>query len=129
MDLIPILINLDKKTSASKNGILIPIEDYQLKMDIKRIFFIYGFDEDISKNERAAHGHYDSLEYLIAINGSFDVIIEDMNGKIYTFNLDSRDKALFIPKRHFLLIKNITQNAIVLAICNNNLDESDIYTK
>ena len=45
----PYLITLEIKKNE-KSGFLIPINNFELDMDIKRIFYIYGFTENIEKN-------------------------------------------------------------------------------
>lgn len=122
----PILIILDKKINDLKKGTLIAVEDYDFNIEIKRVFFIYDFDEDYTKNIRGGHGHFDANEILINVNGYVEIETENNNYK-NTFILDSPEKALFFPKNNKLVMKNFSKDSILLVLCDKNFKDDKVY--
>ena len=68
------LINLDI-IKTEKPGVLVPINDIkkELDMDVKRVFYIYGFTENIQSNNRGYHAHENTKQVLINIRGSVNI--------------------------------------------------------
>ena len=67
-------------------------EKRHIPFDIKRIYYLYDMPAGA---ERGGHAHYESTEVIIAINGSFNVILKcGKEEKI--FFLNERNKGLFV---------------------------------
>ena len=71
----PYIINLNTKKNE-KPGFLIPIDDFEVDMKIKRIFYIYGFTDNIDKNNRGYHAHETTKQVLINIKGSVNIFFK-----------------------------------------------------
>ena len=66
------------KVLGDHRGQLVAIEgNNDILFDIKRVFYIYGTQKDVS---RGNHAHYKTKQYLITVNGSCRVTLD--NGKI-----------------------------------------------
>lgn len=71
------LINLPKIEDTRGN--LSVIENNVISFEIKRVYYLYDFP---SGAERGGYAHKEQLEFLIALSGSFDVVLN--NGKDIT---------------------------------------------
>jgi hypothetical protein len=125
MALTPYIISLTEKINE-KPGKLVAINDYDFNINIKRIFYIYGFGENIENNKRGYHGHKNTTQYLIALNGSLTInTINDKSIKT-TFILDVPNMALCIPPNNLIELTNISNDGVILALCDTTFKE-DIY--
>ena len=66
---------IELKTYTDERGSLNSI-DRALPFDIKRIYYIYNVNESLN---RGGHRHFETVEGLICMNGTFTVLID--NGK------------------------------------------------
>lgn len=122
------LINLDI-IKTEKPGVLVPINDIkkELDMDVKRVFYIYGFTENIQSNNRGYHAHENTKQVLINIRGSVNIKVRKAKSKIEnTFVLDEPNKVLIVPPFNFIKMENFTPESIFLVLCDNVFSE-DIY--
>ena len=125
MSLTTYIVLLKEKINE-KTGKLVAINDYDFNINIKRIFYIYGFGENIENNKRGYHGHKNTTQYLIALNGSLN--INTINDKCIssTFILNTPNIALCIPPNNLIELNNISNDGIILALCDTTF-EVDIY--
>ena len=116
MKLIDISTNIDARGSltAIEGGIDIPF-------DIKRVFYIYGTQKDVS---RGNHAHYKTKQYLITVNGSCRVTLD--NGKTkQTFDLDEPSKGLFQDALIWGTMHDFSDDCVLLILANEYYNESD----
>lgn len=114
------LISLPKITD--KRGSLSVIEQNQhIPFDIQRIFYLY----DIATGEsRGGHAHKDCHQFLIALNGSFEVLIDDGETK-QIIALTEPHQGLHIPPMIWAEELNFSQGAICLVLASLPYAESD----
>jgi hypothetical protein len=93
----------------------------QLPFRIKRTYWIY----DVPGGEiRGSHAFKEQQEFIIALSGSFDVILNDgLEEKKYTLNRSYY--GLYIPKMYWRRLENFSTNSLALIISDRNFDESD----
>ena len=84
------IITIPKNENPSGNYAI--IEGDTLPFDIKRVYYLYDIPSDA---ERGGHSHIEQREFLIAVSGSFDVILND-GTEIETVTLNKPDKGLLI---------------------------------
>jgi len=124
---LPSIITLCEKTDSNRPGKLIAINDYEIRMPIKRIFYLYDFDKDVSINKRGCHAHKNTRQILIMLNGSVDIITKHLITKEeLTFRLTSPIMALDLPANNYIDLLNYTENAVMIALCDE-IFENDIY--
>jgi hypothetical protein len=122
----PYLVTFEIKKNE-KPGVLVPINDFELDMNIKRIFYIYGFTENVEQNNRGYHAHETTKQVLININGSVNIITKCAGIETEkTFILDKPNMALIVPPHNFIRMDNFSQDAIFLVLCDTVFSE-DIY--
>jgi dTDP-4-dehydrorhamnose 3,5-epimerase-like enzyme len=114
------LINLPKIEDPRGNLTFVE-EKNHIPFDIKRVYWIY----DVPGGEvRGGHAYKKSDEFIIALSGSFDVIIED--GKTRkNYSLNRSYYGLYIPRLHWRTIENFSTNALALTLSSTLYDVND----
>ena len=88
---------------------------------IKRIYWIY----DVPGGEgRGGHAYKENQEFIVALSGSFDVIIDDCKEKeIVTLNRSYY--GLYVPKGFWREINNFSTNSLALILSSTEYDKYD----
>jgi len=113
------LINLPK--IEDPRGNLSVIEKDVIPFEIKRVYYLYDVP---SGAERGGHSHKQQKEFLIALSGSFDVILND--GKTEKkVTLNKPNQGLLIETGIWRELKNFSSGAVCLVIASDIFDEDD----
>jgi len=111
------IIDLNKISDI--RGELVVIEKI-LPFDIKRVFFINGRENF----DRGGHKHKKNRQALLCINGS--CIVECNNGmKKEEFILDTSTKCLIVEPEDWHIMKNFSNDSILLVLASENYDKED----
>ena len=110
------------KVLGDHRGQLVVIEGKDdVPFDIKRVFYIYGTQKD---TPRGNHSHYKTKQYLIAVNGSCKVTLD--NGKTkQTFSLDEPDKGLFQDALIWGTMHDFSDDCVLLVFADNRYKSED----
>lgn len=88
---------------------------------IQRTYWIY----DVPGGEnRGGHAYKLTNEFIIAISGGFDVIVDDGREK-KKFTLNRSYYGLYIPKGLWHQIENFSTNSLALEFADTKFDKSD----
>lgn len=111
---------MDKlKTHTDKRGSLTLVESgHEIPFDITRAYWIYDVPAD---KERGKHANKISYQYLVAVNGSVDICLEDINGRT-AYHLDSKEKGLLIPPLTWNELTNFSKDAVLLVLASHSYD-------
>lgn len=103
-------------------GNLAVIEELDvIPFKIERCHWIYDVP---GGGGREGHAYHRNQEFIVALSGSFDVIVHD--GKCSrTFALNRSYHGLYIPRMHWRELTNFSTNAVVFVISSTHFDESD----
>lgn len=102
-------------------GNLAFIQEGTVPYALKRIYYLFDVP---SGAERGGHSHIAQHEILIALSGSFDVVLDDGAAqKTYTLNRPS--KGLHIVEGIWRELKNFSSGAVCLVIAQDIFDEND----
>ena len=104
-----------------RRGNLSVIEKNCLSFDIKRVYYLYDVP---SGAYRGGHSHIAQLEFLIALSGSFEVVLQD-GTKTKRVMLNRPDKGLFIPTGIWRELENFSSGAVCLVLASDVFDEND----
>jgi oxalate decarboxylase/phosphoglucose isomerase-like protein (cupin superfamily) len=117
---IPEIINLPK--ILDKRGNLSFSENSrQIPFAIKRTYWIY----DVPGGEfRGGHAYKENEEFIVALSGSFDVVLDDGQGK-QTFSLNRSYYGLYVPKLYWREMNNFSTNSLALVVSNTEYDADD----
>ena len=93
----------------------------QIPFDIKRTYWIY----DVPGGEiRGSHAFKDSHEFIIALSGSFEVILNDGKKEI-KYSLNRSYYGLYIPNMLWRRIENFSTNSLALVVSSVPYDGTD----
>jgi hypothetical protein len=116
----PALINLPKFLDLRGNLSFIE-EDTHLPFKIKRVYWIY----DVPGGEhRGGHAFRETEELIVALSGSFDVVLNDGKEEL-RFNLNRSYFGVLIPKMLWRMLENFSTNSLALIIASTEYSESD----
>lgn len=102
-------------------GNLAVIEKDVLPYSIKRVYYLFDVPSDAY---RGGHAHKAQLEFLIAVSGSFEVVLD--NGKTKeTIMLNKPDKGLLIPTGVWRELQNFSAGSVCLVLASDEFDEND----
>jgi hypothetical protein len=91
--------------------------------DIARVYYLY----DVPGGEsRGGHAHRGLEQFIIAVSGSFDVILRDG----YTekrFFLNRSYFGLYVPRMIWRELENFSSGSVCLVMASHRFDESDYY--
>jgi hypothetical protein len=114
------LIDLPKFLDSRGNLSFIE-EDKNVPFTINRCYWIY----DVPGGEaRGGHSYYENQEIIIALSGSFDVVLNDgKNEKI--FSLNRSYYGLHVPKGVWRHMENFSTNALGFIVASTAFNEED----
>ena len=102
-------------------GNLSIIENDIIPFDIKRVYYLYDVP---SGSERGGHAHKNLKQFLIALSGSFDVILKDgIENK--TITLNKPNEGLLINPGIWRELNNFSSGSVCLVIASEVYIEDD----
>jgi hypothetical protein len=110
------------KISDPRGNLTFLQEFDHVPFEIKRVFWTY----DVPGGEkRGGHAYFQQHELIIALSGSFDVVITDNYGKCKTYSLNRSNYGLFIPAKNWRHMENFSTNAFGLHLSSSKYHEDD----
>lgn len=105
-----------------KRGNLSIIEEYKnIPFKIARTYWIY----DVPGGEaRGGHAYKENQEFIVALSGSFDVILDDGQKK-KTFSLNRSYYGLYVPKGIWREMNNFSTNSLALILASTPYNADD----
>ena len=102
-------------------GNIAVVEKNTIPFDIKRVYYLYDIP---STARRGGHAHKEQIELLVALSGSFDVILKDGRDS-KTVTLNKPDKGLVIPRNTWRELENFSSGAVCLVLASDVFEEED----
>lgn len=93
----------------------------QIPFEIKRAYWIYDVP---GGKDRGGHAYKDNQEFIVALSGSFDVVLDDGHNK-QTFTLNRSYCGLLVPKGMWRTMTNFSTNSLALVLSSTEYDEND----
>lgn len=93
----------------------------QIPFEIKRTYWIYDVP---GGEERGSHAFIKSNEFIVALSGSFDVILNDGENKI-KYSLNRSYNGLYVPNLFWRKLENFSTNSLALIVSSIEYDEKD----
>lgn len=114
------IINLPKIIDSRGN--LSIIEEFKnIPFKIERTYWIY----DVPGGEkRGGHAYKENQELIVALSGSFDVILDDGNQR-KTFSLNRSYYGLYVPKGLWREMDNFSTNSLALVLASTSYNAND----
>ncbi len=102
-------------------GNLSVVERDIIPFEMKRVYYLYDVPAGA---ERGGHAHIDQVELLIALSGSFEVVMKDGNSE-RTVTLNKPYAGLVIPTGIWRELQNFSSGSVCLVIASDVFAESD----
>jgi hypothetical protein len=109
------------KIEDSRGNLSFVEEEKHCPFKIRRVYWIY----DVPGGEfRGSHAFKESEEFIVAISGSFDVILHD--GTVERkFSLNRSYYGLYVPKMVFRKLDNFSTNSLALILASTTYNDND----
>ena len=114
------IIQLPKITDPRGNLSIIE-QIKQIPFVIKRVHWIYDVPGGL---DRGGHAFKETEEFIVALSGSFDVVIDDGERK-QVFSLNRSYFGLYVPKGMWRTMTNFSTNSLALVLSSTEYDEKD----
>ena len=115
------LISLPKITDLRGN-LSFAEGNNHIPFKIERVFWVY----DVPGGEdRGGHAFKNTEEFIIALSGSFDVVLDDGKGNEQTYHLNRSYYGLYVPKMMWREMENFSTNSLALVLSSTPFDEAD----
>jgi oxalate decarboxylase/phosphoglucose isomerase-like protein (cupin superfamily) len=96
--------------------------DNHIPFKIKRTYWIY----DVPGGEaRGGHAYRETEEFIVALSGSFDVILDSGNGEKVRYHLNRSYKGLYVPKMVWREMDNFSTNSLALITASTPYNQAD----
>ena len=106
---------------CDSRGNLSVIEGDTIPFEFKRVYYLYDVP---SGAERGGHSHKDQKEFLIALSGSFDVILNDGSNQT-KITLNKPNFGLLIPTGIWRELENFSSGSVCLVLASEKFSEDD----
>lgn len=104
-----------------RRGNLSVLEGNVIPFTMKRIYYLYDIP---SGAKRGGHSHKVQQEFLIALSGSFEVILNDGKDKM-TVILNKPNEGLLIPNGIWRELKSFSSGSVCLVVASDLFEEAD----
>jgi hypothetical protein len=119
-DSTPKIITL-KKILDPRGNLSIIESGKELEFPFQRVYWIY----DVPGGEiRGGHAYKSLFEFIVALSGSFDVVLND-GEKGTKYHLNRSYYGLYIPKMYWRHMENFSTNSVALIVADQNYDGQD----
>jgi dTDP-4-dehydrorhamnose 3,5-epimerase-like enzyme len=116
----PTIIDIPKVTDPRGNLSYIESNGI-IPFEIQRVFYLYDVPAD---SERGGHSHHKAWQLLIAVAGSFDVVLDNgFEQRRHTLNRPY--KGLLIPPGYWRTMDNFSSGSVCMVVTNVKYDEAD----
>lgn len=116
------LIELPK--IADPRGNLTFIEgNHHIPFDIRRVYYLYDVPGGAA---RGGHAHKALSQLIIAMSGSFDVILDE-GGEKKRFHLNRSYQGLYVCPMMWRELDNFSSGSVCMVLASNIYEESDYY--
>ncbi|TDX09268.1 sugar 3,4-ketoisomerase [Flavobacterium sp. S87F.05.LMB.W.Kidney.N] len=94
----------------------------QIPFEIKRTFWTY----DVPGGEvRGGHAYKNQEEVIIALSGSFDVVITNLDGSTEKISLNRSYYGLYLPAKTWRHMENFSTNSLALHVSSETFSHED----
>lgn len=100
--------------SVIENSCLLPY-------DIQRVYYIYDIPSGVV---RGGHSHKVCQEFIVALSGSFEVILKDGTNENRVL-LNRPDRGLLIPTGIWRELENFSSGSVCLVLASEKYSEDD----
>ncbi|NBK99034.1 MAG: WxcM-like domain-containing protein [Erysipelotrichia bacterium] len=113
---------IDLPKILDRRGNLSIIEELKdIPFEIKRVHWIY----DVPGGEtRGGHAYKVNKEFIVALSGSFDVILDKGDGEM-SYHLNRSYYGIYVPSGIWRRMENFSTNSLALVLSSKEYDPDD----
>jgi len=97
--------------------------EIDIPFNIARVYYVYNAPVNA---QRGGHAHKDLEEVIIALSGSFRLILDNGKQK-FNFWLNNPQQGIYINKLVWREIDSFSQGAVCMVLASEHFQESDYY--
>lgn len=97
------------------------IENDTIPFEVKRVYYLFDVP---SGAKRGGHAHKKLKQVILAISGSFDVVLKDGKSK-EIITLNRPDKGLLIENNIWRELENFSSGSVCLVLASEEFSEDD----
>ena len=116
------IVDLPKITDPRGNLTFIEGNDH-IPFDIQRVYYLYDVPGGA---ERGGHAHKGLQQLIVAMSGSFDVVLDDGKNK-KRVHLARSYYGLYVCPMIWRELDNFSSGSVCMVLASNKYDESDYY--
>jgi len=116
------IIQLPKITDPRGNLTFVEGKNH-IPFDIRRVYYLYDVPGGA---ERGGHAHKALHQLIIAMSGSFDVVLDDGQNK-QRFHLNRSYFGLYVCPMIWRELDNFSSGSVCMVLASNTYEESDYY--
>lgn len=94
-----------------------------IPFDIQRVYYLYDVPGGA---ERGAHAHKSLHQFIVAMSGSFDVVLDD-GERQRRFHLNRSFNGLYVCPMMWRYLDNFSSGAVCMVLASAPYDEEDYY--
>ena len=95
----------------------------QIPFDIKRVYYLYDVP---GGSERGGHAHLGLHQFVIAMSGSFDILLDDGRTK-FKYHMNRSYYGLYIPPMIWREIDNFSSGSVCMVLASQYFSEDDYF--
>lgn len=115
---------IDLPVITDRRGNLTFIEgNMHIPFEIKRVYYLYDVPGGA---DRGGHAHKELQQFIIAMSGSFDIVLDDGYRK-KRVHLNRSYYGLYIHTMVWRELDNFSSGSVCLVLASTHYDESDYY--
>lgn len=115
------LIELDQHHSARKGNISVVENDETVPFKVKRVYYLYDVPGGV---ERGGHAHKELQQLIVAVSGSFTVVLDDGTVK-RSFVLNRPYLGLLMKPGIWRVLEDFSSGSVCMVLASEKYDESD----
>lgn len=92
-----------------------------IPFDIRRAYYLYDVP---GGSDRGSHAHKNLHQFIVAMSGSFDVVLDDGREK-QRFHLNRSHYGLYVCPMMWRFLDNFSSGAVCMVLASEKYDESD----
>ncbi len=114
---------LEFAQKGDERGHLVIVEGMKdIPFDIKRIFYIYGSDENVVRGQ---HANRESEFVLINVAGTSKVRVKDGKGNEAVYSLNRPHTGIYLPKMVWKDMYDFSEDSVLLCLASTHYDSSE----
>jgi hypothetical protein len=94
-----------------------------IPFDIKRVYYLYDVPGGA---ERGGHAHKALSQLIVAMSGSFDVVLDE-GGEKKRFHLNRSYQGLYVCPMMWRELDNFSSGSVCMVLASNIYEELDYY--